>query len=246
MQHEFAFFVQTLSSLIAELSIGDTITITDQDLIHRIVHVIRLEPGQQCILFDHDIYVQVSLEAIQGKKTGRFIILTRENTLQLAPTITALIPILKREAFELVCYNLAELGITTIQPLITQKIQRSWGGTKEAERIKKIIIAAAEQSKHFKVPLVHNPIALEAVSTTNFDTLLYADPQGEPLWQTMQTLRTRRPDHLAFMIGPEGDLTQEEKDYITQQGFTFCALTQTVLRSYQAATLLAGCIRSLL
>ncbi|MCL4229365.1 RsmE family RNA methyltransferase [Candidatus Dependentiae bacterium] len=246
MQHEFAFFIQTLSSLIAGLSIGDTITITDQDLVHRIVHVVRIEQGQRCVLFDRDIYIKVSLEALQGKKAGRFIILTREDTIQLTPAITALIPILRREAFELVCYNLAELGITTIQPLITRKIQRSWGGTKEAERLKKIIVAAAEQSKHFKFPLVNYPITLEAIPTANFDALLYADPQGEPLWQIVQTLRVRRPNHLAFMIGPEGDLTQEEKNYITQQGFIFCALTQTVLRSHQAATLLAGCMRSLL
>ena len=45
-------------------------------------------------------------------------------------------------------------------------------------------------------------------------------------------------------VGPEGDLTQEEKDYLKQQGFVFCRLTPTVLRARQAVALGLGILRS--
>ncbi len=48
------------------------------------------------------------------------------------------------------------------------------------------------------------------------------------------------------VIGPEGDLTKEEKAYLKEQGFLFCALTPTVLRAQQAVALGLGILRSYL
>ena len=47
-------------------------------------------------------------------------------------------------------------------------------------------------------------------------------------------------------VGPEGDLTLEEKAYLKQLGFVFCALTPTVLRAQQAVALGLGVLRSYL
>ena len=48
------------------------------------------------------------------------------------------------------------------------------------------------------------------------------------------------------MVGPEADLLLEEKQQLHENGFTFCKLTQTVLRAQQAAVVSLGIFRSIL
>lgn len=245
MRHEFAFFIANLSSLLESTRSQEHVTIVDSDFIHRLVHVVRMEPGDHCILFDKTHHATVSLQELRGKKIGVFSLQSHHKHTVLQPAIIALLPILKKESFEHACYNLTEMGVTVIQPVITKKIQRSWGGSKEMERITKIIIAAAEQSKNYAFPVIEKPITLEQIDTSNIDVLLYADHQGRALMDVTQELRAKAPRTIGIMVGPEGDVTGEEKKFIVSKGFVLCALTPTILRSYQAITLLTGCLRSL-
>ena len=48
------------------------------------------------------------------------------------------------------------------------------------------------------------------------------------------------------MIGPEADLSTEEKNLLLKEYFSFVKLTPTVLRAYQAAGIALGIFRSLL
>jgi len=48
---------------------------------------------------------------------------------------------------------------------------------------------------------------------------------------------------IMLVVGPEGDLTVDEKKLLSSAHYTACSLTPTVLRSEEAATLAAGIIR---
>ena len=245
--HEFALFYRQLSKAVAGSKAATVpCIINDADTVHRMVHVLRLSSGQQCVLFDqvqHGVFTV--LTANKKAVTGTINAIT-DNDL-LVPSITYCLPLLKRDALDQSLYALTEMGINTIQLVDTQKISRGWT-QKEFERCQRVIIAAAEQSKHFSYPNLLPPISFDQMLTNYMSlstTKIFCDRDGVPLLQCIERVHAQKPAHIIIMAGPESDLTPCEKQELKDQGVTFCALTPTILRAYQAITLSAGIFRSI-
>ena len=145
-------------------------------------------------------------------------------------------------------YALTESGVSTIQLMLTEKVQRSWHGQKELERLNKIIIAAAEQAKNFSFPELKEPVRLESlleeIQENKKSDNIFFDPSGEPLLHSIQRLEKSSATTFFLLVGPEGDLTHEEKTMVKQHNFMFTVLTPTILRAQQAAFLASGCMRA--
>ena len=173
---------------------------------------------------------------------------SKQLTTALRPTVTFLLPLLKRDDFEGALYSLAEIGVNSIQLVATHKTHTSWSDERDGERARRILIAAAEQSKNYAMPELKAPVALDkALQAMNMtdSTKIFFDPLGESFFAVMSALHGNQPDHIVLLIGPEGDLTAQEKEMVHQKGFIFCALTPTIVRAVQAAALGAGLVRSL-
>jgi RsmE family RNA methyltransferase len=150
--------------------------------------------------------------------------------------------LLKREALEQAIYSAVELGVNKVQLLITEKVQRNWQ-VKELERLKHIMIAAAEQSKCFAIPQLLEPVPLLDVPLSG--STVFFDPEGEALADVLiKDLYQKQIDSLTVVIGPEGDLTESEKFYLQKQQALFICLTPTILRAQQAVALGVGILRS--
>lgn len=242
--HLFAFYHQDFSGKIAQRSSGQEILIVDADLTHRLTSVLRLAVGEQLILFDRTMHAIVTIHAIVKHKSLVFILDEKHKNFIWQPAVEFLLPLLKRESLETALYSLSELGITTIRLVITQKSQQKWT-SKDHERAQKIIIAASEQSKNFAFPELIQPVPLKQALQDIPDThKIFFDPAGKLLKEQLATYTTATSCMLA--IGPEGDLTADEKEMFKESRFEFIALTPTVLRSSQAAALGAGIMRSLI
>lgn len=243
-KHLFALHHDDLADEIANVAIGKEFTIADPDLAHRIVSILRLAIGESLILFDRDMHATVCLSGSVKNKLVKVVLKDKNKNKIGAPEIIFLLPLLKKEALETALYSLTELGVNTIQLVYTQKSQQRWV-EKEFERAQKIIIAAAEQSKNFGYPQLIAPqsISSRLEHLPHECKKLFFDPAGISLdIQLAQLKNIKQPIILA--IGPEGDLMSEEKELLKQAGFSFTALTRTVLRASQAAALAAGIIRS--
>jgi 16S rRNA (uracil1498-N3)-methyltransferase len=245
--HEFALFHPQLSSLVTGSKTDPLSCIIDDiDLVHRMVHVLRLESGQQCVLFDRLSHCVFTVHTANKKAVAGTITMATKN-IPLKPTITYCVPLLKRDALDHALYTLTEMGINTIQLIDTQKINRPWA-PKEFERAQRVIIAAAEQSKHFSYPNLLSPLSFDEMLHQYMRLpayKLYCDPDGKPLWQCLEQVHRLNPTDIIIMSGPEADLTREEKQQLQDCSVVFCALTPTILRAYQAITLSAGVFRSI-
>lgn len=247
-KHEFALYWQALSKSVA---VNAVITITDDAVVHRIVHVLRLQIGAMLILFNQERNAQVLVHAITKKQVSVEVVAVHANHMH-EPEITFGLPLLRREALHEAVYGLTELGVNCIQLVHTHKVQRAWAGAHELERARNVMIAAAEQSKNFAFPELHAPITLEELAKNNrarAEHRLFFDPAGQSMSTVVAALQQEEKLHkkeLLILIGPEGDLTQEEKQVLARNDFTFCALTPTVLRAQQAAIVSTGIVRSLL
>jgi 16S rRNA (uracil1498-N3)-methyltransferase len=246
-KHEFALFVESLSLLIQQKKLGDSLIFSDEKMAHRMVNVLRLNVQDQCILFDRSTKVIVIIMAFVGKKNISVEIQSIQKTVNLQPTITFLLPVLKRDDYETALYALTEVGVNNIQLVFTQKTAHQWAGKRDSERAERILVAAAEQSKNFAYPYIKEPILLtDALQKYNTAELkFFFDPAGKKLFDVVQKTRDARISDMVLLIGPEGDLSLEEKKLVEMNDFIFCALTPTIMRATQAAALSAGFIRSI-
>ncbi len=245
--HEFSLYWSKLSGIISSLSIDGSFSIDDDTLYHRIVRVLRLSSGSIFIIFDENVHLRVQLVALPSKRAVELKLLAKNANEPLVSAITFFLPMLKRDAFEQAIYSLVELGATDIQLMSTQKAHRTWGGARERDRVRTIMIAAAEQSKQYWIPILHDPKSFsECVVQLDAGQNFFFDPRGKELLPIIESLRTEQTEHISLMIGPEGDLTTDEKDLLKEREVQFLRLTPTVLRAQQAVAVVMGIFRSLL
>ncbi len=251
-KHQFSLYWPQFSSYVASVMINQEIIIDDQLLCHRITRVLRLSAGEHIILFDQQSYGVLQLVKTSEKKSCHVILLEQHNNVVHKPHITCVLPMLKREGLTEAVYGLVEAGVSEIQLLHTEKQQRSWGGDKELMRLHNVTIAAAEQSKNFSFPSIRNPVSLQeliemhSAQKKEKKINIFFDPQGTDCFSFVQQARMNKPTDLVFIIGPEGDLTFQEKTILRQYHIEFLTLTPTVLRAQQAAVCAAVLLRSLL
>ncbi len=244
--HQFALYYADLSKLLAQQRTHNTLSIADKVLVHRIKHVLRFQQHDACILFDDVCSANCTFIDVEHKSHIVCAIESVRPHDQLKPSIIVLLPLLKKEALEQALYACVELGANKVVLLLTQKVQRSWGGDKELVRLRNIMIAAAEQSKHFALPTLSAPVSLEqALEQLPADTYkLCAAINGSSLLSVMNQIQSKNPQTIACIIGPEGDLTGHEYAMLQQHNVALSALTPTVLRSQQALVVLLGALRS--
>lgn len=211
--------------------------ITDEHLVHRIATVLRMKSGEQCILFNSRFNMLVSLARVSRKNIEVTVLEVKSND---SPKIalTLFLPLLKKESLHKAVYGATEMGVTAIQLVVTQKSRQSISPN-ELERLQKISIAASEQAKHFIMTIVHAPISFtDSLMETQGNTVLLADPVGKSIFTVLDSATAS--NKLILYVGPEGDLTSEEKSKAFENGLIACKLTPTILQSYQAAILLSG------
>ncbi len=244
MKHEFALHLDSFSQEPGLQKPGSLVALTDDEVIHRITNILRLQTSEELVLFDRMGHAVVALQEVTKKKIVCLVKSYAHNTV-LQPEIVVLLPLLKREAFEEAIYSTVELGASVVQPVITEKTQRSWGGQKEKERVQRIMIAAAEQSKNFSIPELLEPMDFnQAVEKHASELFLFFDPQGQALTKVIQEIQRRQAASIVCLIGPEGDLSEQEKQTLKQNNVISCALTPTVLRASQALVVGLGVLRS--
>lgn len=250
-KHEFAIYVPTLSTQSAEVWAGRTLILEYPEIVHRVCTVLRLKAGESAVLFDRQIELSVQVHAAD-KKRVTFVVGEKKTHHVLQPAITFFLPVLKKEDLESALYSLVELGASAVQLVATEKARRvgpKEREEKELERLERIMIAAAEQSKQFALPELHAPIpfdqVVEQLKKTDAPSIFF-DPDGEDLFTVMTDLRAQKPRHIFLLVGPEGDLTDQEKAQLAQVPVRACKLTPTVLRSVQAVAVGIGVVRSVI
>jgi 16S rRNA (uracil1498-N3)-methyltransferase len=123
-----------------------------------------------------------------------------------------------------------------------------WYSSKDNERLNKIMVSACQQAKQFVLPTIQEPITVEQLcgnlQQANTKTILF-EPDGKPLMQALTAIQTDpKTTEYGLILGPEGGFTDEERQQLDQAGAACYALTPTILRSIEAATVALGVLRS--
>ena len=125
-----------------------------------------------------------------------------------------------------------ELGVSEITPIFSERCEVRLKDERADKRLlhwRQVAISACEQCGRSRVPLIHPPVLLaDWIKQTQADLKLVLHPVAQPLESHA------KPKTLAFLIGPEGGLSDAEVEQAHSAGFLPARLGPRVLRTETA------------
>lgn len=125
-----------------------------------------------------------------------------------------------------------ELGVAEITPLVSERCEVRLKDERADKRLahwRQVAISACEQCGRSVLPVIHAPLSLaEWLERTAAELKLVLHPVAEPL------TGHARPASLAFLIGPEGGLSEAEVAQAQRAGYLPARLGPRVLRTETA------------
>jgi len=202
---------------------------------HHLERVLRAEPGQLYELSDGSSVRLAKIEST-GRDRVEFRLLesipVRVSSLQT----TLLLAVVKFDAFEWAIEKATELGVDRIVPVAAARSEKGLvaAAGKRAERWKKIVFEASQQSRRVALPTIEDlaqPGAAFGRRGTGLGLMLSERPQARPLRRVLQD---ESRDRVALAIGPEGGWTEEEQAAALTAGFRDASLGSLILRTETA------------
>ncbi|MFD3301147.1 16S rRNA (uracil(1498)-N(3))-methyltransferase [Aquipseudomonas alcaligenes] len=125
-----------------------------------------------------------------------------------------------------------ELGVGEITPIVSERCEVRLKDERADKRLahwRQVAISACEQCGRSVLPLIHSPVTLaEWQAHVQAELKLVLHPVAAPLESHA------RPHSLAFLIGPEGGLSEAEVEQAKAAGFHAARLGPRVLRTETA------------
>ncbi|MNI53319.1 Ribosomal RNA small subunit methyltransferase E [compost metagenome] len=125
-----------------------------------------------------------------------------------------------------------ELGANEITPIVSERCEVRLKDERADKRLahwRQVAISACEQCGRSTLPIIHPPVTLaDWIKGSDADLKLVLHPVAEPLTSH------EKPARLAFLIGPEGGLSDAEVEQAKGAGFQAARLGPRVLRTETA------------
>lgn len=179
-------------------AITDTITLTGDELHH--ARVLRLREGEEVEVFDGRGTIAVARVVDQATLQ----LLSRVDPRESPLAIDLAMAIINLDKFELVLQKATELGVRSIIPLITERVEiRPERYRGKGERWEKIVAEAVKQSGRGVVPRVETPLEFEKALDREGVKILF-DADASP------GTCPPSPAAVTLFIGPEGGWADNE------------------------------------
>lgn len=251
-RHRSARFVLPAETMIPPLPAS--ITITEPTIAHHAATVLRLKPETHLTVIHAELevsYLAKVLEINTKRLTLEIVSQDKANSDGL-PRITLMAALIKGQRWDWLLQKATELGVRTIQPIITQRsVVKTEEWKNKTARWQDITRAAVEQCDGRFLPTILEPAPLSQViqgSASNTTKLVMME-RGEGRVSLIQALETKRstmgslPESLCIAVGPEGGLTPGELEALIISGFQPIHYGRRILKAETAAiACLAGIV----
>ncbi|WP_395330490.1 16S rRNA (uracil(1498)-N(3))-methyltransferase [Novosphingobium sp. BL-8H] len=174
---------------------------------HYLAKVMRIAAGDAVILCDDETGEWAGEVVSAGKRDVVLELRERLREREAVPDFWLCAALLKKPNFDLVLEKATELGVATIQPMITR---RCVADKLNAERAATIVTEAAEQCARTALPRVAEPVKLDAMLRDwPADRALYFADETGGAPAAEQFAAHSGP--AALLVGPEGGFDEEER-----------------------------------
>jgi 16S rRNA (uracil1498-N3)-methyltransferase len=199
---------------------------------HHLGTVLRRGAGDAVALFNARDGEFAATIAHLRKDRCAFALGARRRAPAPEPDLRLVVAALKRDALDWVAEKATELGVSSIQPVLTR---RSVVDRVNLDRLCAIARGAAEQCERLSVPVVHPARPLHAVLDAWDGAPLFVAAERRGALPIRQAAAGARLP-CGWLIGPEGGFEDAELDDATRRAFvTAVALGPRILRAETAA-----------
>ena len=149
----------------------------------------------------------------------------------------------KSQKMDLIVQKGTELGITEFIPTITHRVDvKLKGEFKKLDRLNRIALEAAKQSKRSIIPKVSEPIefkeVLEKIDSLDLLIVPYENANNFGIKTLINELRkdnaTNTIKSVGIFVGPEGGIEEEEIERLKDKGAYIVTLGKRILRTETA------------
>ena len=210
--------------------------------------VLRLKPGAPLILFDGSGFeFEAVLDEVDKKHAWAKVSGMHGPLVESPLKVTLAQGVSRGERMDYTVQKAVELGVAGIVPVLMDrsvvKLDKD-GGAKKREHWQAVVISACEQSGRVRVPEVAAPASfvhfLEKHREPGLKLLL--DPLAESGLDGLP-----RPDNgtAVLLVGPEGGLSDSERELAKRVGFRGLRLGPRILRTETAALVALSLLQSI-
>jgi 16S rRNA (uracil1498-N3)-methyltransferase len=205
----------------ADLASGATFALSGDEQHH--ARVVRVRDGEEVEVFNGRGGSFVATYSAEGLQIVRAAP-DRESRVALHLAMA----IINLDKFDIVLQKATELGVRSIIPLVTERVEiRAERYRGKAERWRKIVFEAVKQSGRSVIPTIEEPQEFEEVIARDGPKIVF-DADAHPA--------TQQPGNSATLfIGPEGGWTERELQVALEHGCAFERLGMRRLRAETAA-----------
>lgn len=212
-----------------------------------LAQVLRIRAGEEIAVFDGmGRRAEARVTEVSRDRVGLVLGPAASNPLP-GPEVLLALAVPKGKKMDLVVQKAGELGVTSIQPLITRNTIVQPGDGK-SDKWQRVALEACKQSGLDHLPKVQEPsdfngwLARMPPSSPGQLRLIASLAEGaRPMKELLRGGAV--PDSVVVLVGPEGDFTAEETRIALESGFSPITLGSMVLRAETASLFCLSAIR---
>ncbi|CCZ18509.1 ribosomal RNA small subunit methyltransferase E [Clostridium sp. CAG:780] len=225
---------------------NDKIHILGEDVNH-IANVLRMKKEDEVQICNQETgenyitkIISFSKDKIECEIVKKII-----ETVESNVDITLFQGIPKFDKMELIIQKNTEVGVKKIVPVLMERTVVKLDektANKKIERWQKIAEVAAKQSMRDIIPEIENIIKLQDITKQDYDEVLvaYENEEKNMLKQELKKLQGKDRYKIAIVIGPEGGISEKEREILKNMGASFVSLGKRILRTETAGIVMSG------
>jgi 16S rRNA (uracil1498-N3)-methyltransferase len=217
-----------------EQFVGES-AVMEGEAAHHLGRVLRAQTGQLYELSDGERVWLGRIESV-GRDRVQFALVEELPAVQPSVDVTLLLAVVKFDAFEWAIEKATELGVSTIVPLAAERSEKALltAAAKRAERWKKILLEASQQSRRVRVPALGEAAKPESAFATRKDGLRVMLSERAAASPLRKVLEGQPAKKAVMAIGPEGGWTDAEFEAARSCGYLEASLGRLILRAETA------------